>query len=504
MDPTRNVLDLVRAAVARIDDMADLRARLADEKFHSMEREAIHLTAVSVLRADHAREIRMLESDRLDKIRQVDQQNVTTAAERALAAIQTLDRTTQANAETLRAMVQSTATAIAKQCVSTDTLILCADLVWRKAGDLAVGDELVAFDEECQIQPGKRVSRGRQYRKSVVTSNAIREDDLLLVTTPRGRVRCNAEHPWLARRSNSHRGGGWHWIETKDLTPGDEVLHVFDVWEVDRSYDAGWLAGIMDGEGCLIVKADKGGITARLNITQVVGSTAERIGAVLTDKIGSFNAHLRPAKVAGGKDSEGFHRGERKAKMEYDISTRSGIVRALGMIRPGRLMEMADQIWEGCYIGGDNRATNVTSVESVGRGHIASLATSTKTYIAGGFAMHNTSDAMAAVTERIAALEKSSYTGMGRAGVADPQMAEMISEMKTFRAMQVQSAGKSEGSGDAVKWAALAVSVVVGLIAIGSFFFVTMRSGVEPAPQIIYVPAPATGVPLPTTPQVGR
>lgn len=101
VDPTKNVLDLVDAANQRQDDLRHVTTW--------------HLESMAVLRAEHAKEIRQLESDRLDKIRQVDQANVTTAAERALAAIQTLDRTTQANAETLRSMVANTATTIATQ-----------------------------------------------------------------------------------------------------------------------------------------------------------------------------------------------------------------------------------------------------------------------------------------------------------------------------------------------------------------------------------------------------
>jgi len=108
------------------------------------------------------------------------------------------------------------------------------------------------------------------------------------------------------------------------------------------------------------------------------------------------------------------------------------------------------------------------------------------------------------IIERLALLEKSSNFGQGRAELANPALQDLVAEMKKISAGAEKSTGKTEGASDTVKLAALVVAMFVGLIAIGTFVFVTQRSGtVAPAPQIIYVPAPAAGVPLPTTPQVG-
>jgi hypothetical protein len=110
--PTANVIALNEAANRRQDDLRNLTNALTAAQIH-------HVIEMATLRADHAKEIRLLESDRLDKIRQVDVLAGNTAADRALVAIQTLDRTTQANAETLRSMVATTATAIATQTGNT-------------------------------------------------------------------------------------------------------------------------------------------------------------------------------------------------------------------------------------------------------------------------------------------------------------------------------------------------------------------------------------------------
>jgi len=261
----------------------------------------------------------------------------------------------------------------AVQCVTIDTPVLCADLVWRPAGDLVVGDELIAFDEEAPPRTGGIASRGRLYRRAVVTGNTPRRTALLRVATPYGSVRCNREHPWLAKRRD--RAARWRWVTAADLRPGDEVMRPLDVWDVDKSWEAGWLAGMLDGEGCLYFT--KGTAKARLSAVQRVSETADRIDAALKARCDSHAARLR--------ESPG-----RQPRIEFSIDVRADVMKILGSVRPGRLLVNADQVWEGQPIGGWHRSAVVTAVTDAARGTVASLSTSTGTYIAGGFAMHNT------------------------------------------------------------------------------------------------------------------
>jgi len=126
-DPSKNVLDLVEAAVRCLDDMALLRSQVAETRLNALEREAgiraEHHRNFSILRADHEKEIRELESNRLNAIRQVDVLAVNTAADRASQAIQALAATTTANAENLRNALNSTATTIANQTAATISAI---------------------------------------------------------------------------------------------------------------------------------------------------------------------------------------------------------------------------------------------------------------------------------------------------------------------------------------------------------------------------------------------
>jgi hypothetical protein len=102
-----------------------------------------------------------------------------------------------------------------------------------------------------------------------------------------------------------------------------------------------------------------------------------------------------------------------------------------------------------------------------------------------------------AITERIAALEKSSYTGAGKQAVADPMMEQLLAEMRSSTAQRAADQGRSIGMSDSAKMIIAALGVLLTLTALYTF---TQRSGAQSAaPQVIYVPAPA-GALLPTTP----
>jgi hypothetical protein len=99
---------------------------------------------------------------------------------------------------------------------------------------------------------------------------------------------------------------------------------------------------------------------------------------------------------------------------------------------------------------------------------------------------------VAGITERIAALEKSSYEGIGKGRVADPMMAEFMTDMKSMLRAQSQNTGKNEGVNSA--WVILlgAVSLISALAAAGSFIYSATRATTAPVPIIVQVPAAAT------------
>jgi hypothetical protein len=80
VDPTKNVLDLVTAAVKRIDDLRDLETKRIDER---VSREKEHTREIMALRAEHAKDLRDAEAKRIDAIREVDVQAGSARDERA-------------------------------------------------------------------------------------------------------------------------------------------------------------------------------------------------------------------------------------------------------------------------------------------------------------------------------------------------------------------------------------------------------------------------------------
>jgi hypothetical protein len=99
-----------------------------------------------------------------------------------------------------------------------------------------------------------------------------------------------------------------------------------------------------------------------------------------------------------------------------------------------------------------------------------------------------------AITERIAALEKSSYTGAGKQAVADPMMEQLIAEMRSMTAQRASGEGKSQGMDATWKFLIGVVGLLVALNSLGVF----NRAPAVP-PQVIYTPAPA-GTQLPSVP----
>jgi hypothetical protein len=97
IDPTKNVLDLVAAAIERQDDLRGLESR--------------HLRELADLRAGYDQRLREAETARIDAIRAVDVGAVNRAAEVSATQAQTLATQVTVSAETLRTQVTAAATA---------------------------------------------------------------------------------------------------------------------------------------------------------------------------------------------------------------------------------------------------------------------------------------------------------------------------------------------------------------------------------------------------------
>lgn len=162
IDPTANVIALSLAANQRQDDLRELTNRLMDSELRRLEEKAI-------LRAEFAKEIQALESNRLNAIRQVDVLAVSTAADRAQAAIQTLAAQTTANAENLRNALTVTANTIASQTAATVGAITERLSALEKSSYEGKGKQAIADPQLAELvseMKSLRVSRDTGVGKS--------------------------------------------------------------------------------------------------------------------------------------------------------------------------------------------------------------------------------------------------------------------------------------------------------------------------------------------------
>jgi hypothetical protein len=123
IDPTKNVLDLVTAAIGRQDDLREASEKLAVMQLTCQKevgdlRER-HAEVIRDLQARHLSELSKAEAARLDSIRQIDREEGGKTAAQISAAVQTLASQTQANAETLRNQVAQTAETLRNQVATT-------------------------------------------------------------------------------------------------------------------------------------------------------------------------------------------------------------------------------------------------------------------------------------------------------------------------------------------------------------------------------------------------
>jgi ParB-like chromosome segregation protein Spo0J len=280
-------------------------------------------------------------------------------------------------------------------CVAAHTPILCADLKWRPAGDLLPGDKIIAFDRDAAAlnENGKHQ---RRFKTTTVTSNGIFEDDLYEVSVEGGHsVLCNAEHPWLCSRKYGpveDRFNG-EWVRTSELTNNDYVFKILDTWETVEDYSSGWLSGFLDGEGCLSLEKTHNGSNhpvARLSVTQKPSKTADKMVKEVLERCPEAEVSVW----------EHVDQPNWQDNVRVRVNRMGSIMKLIGSVQPQRLIDNAGYFWEGrSIIPKDGARRRVVSVNHIGKGKLASLGTESRTYIASGFAMHNTQPVVCIKTE---------------------------------------------------------------------------------------------------------
>jgi len=272
------------------------------------------------------------------------------------------------------------------KCVSLGTQILKADLTWVNAGDLREGDKVVGFDEN---PDGGR----RRLRESTVVSNNIEIMPALDTVLSDGSVlRSSSSHYWLTSRlsGEAERIVPPFWEKTSELSSGfipkrDRfdweassyyLPKYFSVWEEDFSYEAGYLSASWDGEGSLFYSPSRP--CWQLEFSQSENEMLERVKAYLDEK--EFNYRTNDRITSSGK-------------VNVLVTLQGGfaeITRFLGQFRPPRLLSKFH--WEKQPFLQMKSLPEVEDVVDVGEKSLCVLQTTTGTFIAEGFASHNSFD----------------------------------------------------------------------------------------------------------------
>ncbi len=251
-------------------------------------------------------------------------------------------------------------------CLAPTARVLTSDLRWVDASTLSPGQELIAFPED--IRGHITIVRSTVMRAEQIEATRYR------VTTDFGETIVSAKHLFVGRSNAKRPSDPQHkWISAESLVPGDRIKFTITPWDVGISYEDGWLAGMYDGEGWVSHESGSFGLA------QNEGPTLERVKNSLSERGINFREH----RQNGGNGAC------------QTLQTR-GIwqtMKALGMIRPGRLLPKAPFAWEGrrafARMGYAAHDAIVQSIECLGAGPVIALGTSTQTVIADGFLGHN-------------------------------------------------------------------------------------------------------------------
>ncbi|MFF3325334.1 TROVE domain-containing protein [Streptomyces sp. NPDC002889] len=255
-----------------------------------------------------------------------------------------------------------------ERCVTPDTLVLKRDLTWVRAGELLVGDELVGFDEEVR---GKGKGQSAKMRVSVVTATRNAMLETVKVVTDRGETSVSVDHMFVVTNNSRNR----EWRRAGDLKVADKLVFFGAPWAVDYSYEAGWLAGYLDGEGYINHKS--------VGVGQNVGPTLEHSKVIL--KHLGFQFSIQQYEPKGNRHTK---------EVLKILGGRYEAMRLLGTVQPIRLSR--DRLWvdgdlvsKGPHVAPGSSWANVTAVEPLGMRENVTMSTSARTFIADGFLAHN-------------------------------------------------------------------------------------------------------------------
>lgn len=284
---------------------------------------------------------------------------------------------------------------IGHNCVTEDTKVLKDDLTWVDAGSLKIGEELVGFEEgnsdKCRVD-GKWIGsegKHRKFKKSIITGYEKKVAPVYRITFDDGTfVDTTNDHKWLgtAPKDKNHR-----WYTTEYLKEGYKCLKPFNTWEVQNTYNSGYISGMIDADGS--VSKDGGYNISIYQSDKKNKDICSKIENILEKE----NIDYSEDFIETSKIISTTYKGQEKIK--YPTHSTSHVYRFLGdvydklaligkyKIQKGLRNFSSDNL--GAVKMNKNRLKTIVSKEYVGDKTIVVMQTSTKTFIGNGFMMHN-------------------------------------------------------------------------------------------------------------------
>lgn len=268
-------------------------------------------------------------------------------------------------------------------CLTPETPVLTSDLRWVTVGSLAVGDKLAAFEETSanNRSGGKSL---REWREATVDATGRELMPCYEIELADGtKFTCTGEHKWLTASEFDGMGSAiWKTTETLSINKS-RIVKLIEPWEglgEFEPHDAGYLAAAFDGEGHLAChkfdRDGKGYSSLSLNFTQ-------NPNPMMTHMEGLMSKY---GITWSGND----RKGERKIQT-LQIYNKIKVLSLLGKLRPKRLLPKLDFNDLGMVKFLPTRPVLVVGKKFVGLKEVVTLSTDTGTFIASGFASHNSS-----------------------------------------------------------------------------------------------------------------
>lgn len=259
------------------------------------------------------------------------------------------------------------------ECLDPESRVLTAALQWVYARDVKEGDRLLGCYE--QGLGGKGTGR-LPLRAQTVSATKTFLAPRVEVTLANGRITTvSANHPfWVMRKKQTGR-----WIHASALRIGDRVKYL-PMWDTVRTYEAGRLSAFLDGEGHLSQGKRYG---LHLLVTQAEGPLLDEIRD-LWQQLG-FAA---PFKWLRHKNRPAHW----KTVGVCGVVSTADALRALGMLRPSRLMrKFLEQVDLERLSVKAFQTVAVTATRALPDGPVVGITTGPDhTLIADGIVGHNT------------------------------------------------------------------------------------------------------------------